>query len=151
MAERQKNYPNLRGGGRRMKLEPVELQKERYLAGFSVDCTLTAGCKAAGVDNETVYRWREMDDVFVMRENWLKQELADRLEGEAIRRAYTGWDKPVYQKGELVGYERCYSDQLLKMMLGALRPEKFRERVDVSGQVEQVIRTVVGFRAEEVL
>ena len=152
MAERRQDaYPNLRRGSRRPKLEPVELQKARYLAGFSVDCTLTAGCKAAGVSNHTVYQWREMDDEFVMKENELKLELADRLEGEAIRRAYKGWDRPIYQRGILAGYERVYSDMLLKLMLTALKPEKFRERVDVSGTVEQIVRQVSGFNASEVL
>jgi hypothetical protein len=136
---------------RGVKVEPVEIQKARYLAGFSVDCTLTAGCKAAGVDNATVYQWREMDDAFVIHENQLRVELADRLEGEAIRRGYVGWDRPIYQKGELCGYERVYSDMLLKLMLGASRPEKFRERVDVSGSVEQIVRQVAGFDAREVL
>jgi hypothetical protein len=137
--------------GRRLALEPVELQKARYLAGYAVDCTLTAGCKAASVSNHTVYQWREMDDDFVMREQELRAELADRLEGEAIRRAYTGYDRPIYQRGLLCGYERVYSDMLLKMMLGALKPEKYRERVDVSGTVEQIVRQVAGFDAAEVL
>jgi hypothetical protein len=137
--------------GRKLKLEPVELQKARYLAGYSVDCTLTAGCKAASVSVHTVWAWREMDDEFVMRENELRAELADRMEGEAIRRAYVGWDRPIYQKGELCGYERVYSDMLLKLMLTALKPEKFRERVDVSGTVEQIVRQVAGFNASEVL
>lgn len=136
---------------RRKTLEPVELQKARYLAGYSVDCTLTSGIKAAGIDNRTVYQWREMDDQFVMAERDLQGQLADRLEAEAIRRAYVGFERPVYQRGELVGYERVYSDVLLKMMLGALKPEKYRERVDVSGTVEQIVRQVAGFDASEVL
>jgi hypothetical protein len=147
---RQAKYPNLKAGGKAPS-EPVEVQKARYLAGYSVDCTLTAGMKAAGVNNHTVYQWREHDDAFVLRENELRAELADRLEGEAIRRAYNGFDRPVYQRGELVGYERVYSDMLLKLMLTALKPEKYRERVDVSGTVEQIVRQVAGFNASEVL
>jgi hypothetical protein len=146
---RQTKYPNLKAG--KTPHEPVEVQKARYLAGYSVDCTLTAGMKAAGVNNHTVYQWREHDDEFVLRENELRAELADRLEGEAIRRAYAGFDRPVYQRGELVGYERVYSDMLLKLMLTALKPEKYRERVDVSGTVEQIVRQVAGFNASEVL
>ena len=136
---------------RRKGLEPEEVQKARYLAGYSVDCTLTAGCKAAGINNKTVYRWREMDDEFVLKERELQMALGDRLEGEAIRRAYTGWDRPIYQRGILAGYERVYSDMLLKLMLTALKPERFRERVDVSGSVEQIVRQVAGFNASEVL
>jgi hypothetical protein len=52
---------------------------------------------------------------------------------------------------ELVGYEPVDSDQLLNLQLRARRPEKYRERVDVSGAVEQVVRQVVGFNPREVL
>lgn len=136
---------------RRKDLADVQTQKARYLAGFAAYCTLTSGCKAANVAPETVYRWREMDDGFVIRENQLRMELADRLEQEAIRRAFEGWDRPIYQRGELVGHERVYSDSLMKLMLTAARPEKFRENINVSGQVEQIVRQVAGFNAAEVL
>jgi hypothetical protein len=136
---------------RRKELPDVAVQKAKYLEGFAFDCTLTAGCKAANVHFHTVYQWREMDDDFVMRENELRVELADRLEAEAIRRAFVGWDRPIYQRGELVGYERVYDGSLLKMLLAAARPEKFRENINVSGQVEQIVRQVAGFDASEVL
>jgi hypothetical protein len=136
---------------RRKQLDNVAIQKARYLAGFAADCTLTTGCRAASIDNRTVYRWREMDDEFAMRENELRMQLADRLESEAIRRAYEGFDRPVFQGGQLVGYERVYSDSLLKLMLSAVKPEKFRENINVSGQVEQIVRQVVGFDPSEVL
>jgi|SRR5215469_607778 len=148
---RQTAYPNLRRGGRPPKLPPESEQKEWYFKGFAEDCTLTSGCLSARVDTSTVYRWREMDDTFVLRENQLRGELADRLEKESLRRAYVGWDRPIYQRGVLCGYERVYSDTLMKMWLSALRPEKFRENVNVSGQVEQIVRQVAGFDATEVL
>ena len=129
----------------------MEVQKAKYLEGFAEYCTITSGCKAAGVHNTTVYVWREMDDEFVLKENQLRAELADRLEMEAIRRAYTGWDRPIYQRGELVGYERQYDGSLLKMLLAAYKPSVFRENINISGQVEQIIRQVAGFDAAEVL
>jgi hypothetical protein len=147
---RQSAHPNLLRG-RYNSAELEALQKARYLAAFSVDGMLTTGMKAAGVGNHVVYQWREMDDAFVMRENELRAELADRLESEAIRRAHDGWDRPIYQRGVLCGYERVYSDSLLKLMLAAVRPEKFRENINVSGQVEQIVRQVSGFNAAEVL
>jgi hypothetical protein len=136
---------------RRLSLRSVRDQKERYLHGFAYDCTLSSGCQAAGIDPKTLYAWREVDDEFVFRENHWRNALADRLEKEAIRRAYEGYDRPIFQGGVQVGVERIYSDTLLKMMLGALRPEKFRERVDVSGTVEQIVRRVTGFDPSEVL
>ena len=141
----------MRNMARHTSLPPVAEQKKRYLEGFAEYCTITSGCKAAGVDNTTVYVWREMDDVFVLQENQLRAELADRLEMEAIRRAYTGWDRPIYQRGELVGYERQYDGSLLKMLLAAYKPSVFRENINISGQVEQIIRQVAGFDAAEVL
>lgn len=136
---------------RHKSFPPVEEQKRVYLEAFAEYCTITAGCDAAHVDNTTVYRWREMDDVFVIQENMLRARLADRLEQEAIRRAYIGWDRPIYQRGELVGYERQYDGSLLKMLLAAYKPSVFRENINVSGQVEQIIRQVAGFNAAEVL
>jgi len=131
--------------------EAERARKLAYLRGFVTDGTLTTGCRTAKVAPRTVYAWREHDDDFVLAENQARGALADKLEAEAIRRAYNGWERPIYQRGILVGVERCYSDMLLKMMLGALRPEKYRERVDVSGQVEQVVRQVAGFNAAEVV
>lgn len=126
-------------------------RKRSYLRGYASDGTVTTGCRTAKVSPYTVYRWREEDDEFVLLENQARSALADKLEAEAIRRAYQGWERPIYQRGVLVGVERCYSDMLLKMMLGALRPEKYREKVDVSGTVEQVVRQVAGFSAAEVV
>ena len=52
----------------------------------------------------------------------------DALEDEALRRAFHGSERPVFQGKELVGYVRDYSDTLLIFMLKARRPEKYRER-----------------------
>jgi hypothetical protein len=98
-----------------------------------------------------VYWWREHDENFVLRENEAQQVLTDALEEEAVRRGLDGYQRPIYQRGELVGHETVYSDQLLNLQLRARRPEKYRERVDVSGSVEQIVREVVGFDPREVL
>jgi len=134
-----------------MAQEDERARQAAYLRGYAQDGTTTTGCRTAHIYFRTVYRWREEDEAFLIAENQARGALADKLEAEAIRRAYNGWERPIYQRGVLVGVERCYSDMLLKMMLGALRPEKYRERVDVSGQVEQVVRQVAGFNAAEVV
>jgi hypothetical protein len=112
-------------------------QQERYLRAVSRTGTLTAGCKAARVSPNTIYAWREFDVDFALREREARNAFADALEQEAVRRAWHGTKKPVYQGGTLVGYVQEYSDQLLVIMLKALRPEKYRERVEqsVSGTV----------------
>lgn len=55
----------------------------------------------------------------------------DRLEDEAFRRAHDGVKKPVFQQGEKVGTVVEYSDNLMRDLLKARRPEKFRENAPV--------------------
>ena len=62
---------------------------------------------------------------------------ADILQQEAHRRAVTGTNRPIYQGGKLVGYERQYSDKLMELLLKANLPDKFadRQKLDISGSV----------------
>jgi hypothetical protein len=62
------------------------------------------------------------------------------LKAEAMRRAVEGYQRPVYQKGELVGHETVYSDNMLLTLLRARAPETFSERRDVhvSGAVSHL-------------
>lgn len=92
-------------------------QKERYLRAIGAVGTLTAGCKAAKVSPNTVYKWREHDEEFTFREQQARESCADELEASVIRRA----------KGR--------SDVLAMFMLKAMRPEKYRENrsIEVSG------------------
>lgn len=118
------------------------LKKDRYLSAVRKVGTLTAGCKAARVSPNTVYDWREMDDAFVVAEGQARNEFADALEQEAVRRAWHGVKKPVYQQGGLVGYIQEYSDTLLIFMMKAIRPEKYREKIGVehSGGISSSIQ-----------
>lgn len=92
-------------------------QKERYLRALEKTGTLTSGCKAARVSPNTVYKWREMDDAFVISERLARDVCADELEASVIRRA------------------RGRSDVLAMFMLKAMRPAKYRDnsRVEMSG------------------
>jgi hypothetical protein len=59
------------------------------------------------------------------------EEACDRLEQEAWRRGVAGVEKPVTVAGERE-MVREYSDRMLEMLFKAHRPEKFRERYDVT-------------------
>jgi hypothetical protein len=96
------------------------------------------------VSPNTVYKWREFDDEFVMLERQAKDAFADALEIEAIRRAWHGTKKPVYQNGTLGGYVQEFSDTLLIFALKAIRPDKYRERFDVTTQGQPMIKEVSG-------
>ena len=64
---------------------------------------------------------------------------ADVLEAEACRRAVEGVEKPVgWYKGEPGGYVREYSDILTIFLLKGLRPEKYRDRVEMRGALAHI-------------
>ena len=85
---------------------------ERFLTLLSDYGNVTIAAKGAGISRLTAYRYRNTDSHFA--EQWeAALELGiDGMEDEARRRAVT------------------VSDTLLIFMLKALRPEKYRERVE---------------------
>lgn len=149
-AERVAYRRTARTNGRARDLDERESgQKERYLRAIGAVGTVSAGCRAARVSHNTVYAWREVDETFALAENQARSSFADALEAEAVRRAVEGSQRPIYQQGQLVGYETVYSDALLWNLLRATRPEKYRERMDLN--VSSVVKQVSGFDPKDVL
>lgn len=99
---------------------------EALRSGLSISSAATA----AGIGRTAIYAWRNDDESFAADWDDALESGADRLEDELLRRAMEGTDKPVFQRGELVGYIREYSDTSLIFALKARRPEKYRERYD---------------------
>lgn len=98
-------------------------------------------CIAAAISRSTVYSFRGQYQDF--RESWdaALQEAMDVLEEEAYRRAVTGLKRLKFEKGKPVidlstgeqYFEHEYSDTLLIFLLKGGRPEKFRDRHEVTG------------------
>jgi hypothetical protein len=83
----------------------------------------------------TLFRHRLADAAFATAWEAALQEAMDTvLEPEAVRRAVTGVEKPVYQGGEKVGTIREYSDTLLIFLLKGGKPAKYRERHEHVGE-----------------
>jgi len=131
------------------RAEATQRKQTLYLKGVARLGTQTAGCRAAKVDSRTVYQWREHDPTFIARERLAKEELADSLEAEAVRRGVLGVTVPVYQAGRFVGTRVEYSDALLTLVLRGARPEKYRDRVDLA--VPMVIKAISGIEPDSVL
>lgn len=89
---------------------------------------VTNSCNALGINYTEVYRLKANDEAFKLRFNEAQSVAADSWEDEAARRAFTGYDRPVYQQGMLVGQTREYSDNLATFLLKGAKPEKHRER-----------------------
>lgn len=110
-------------------------KKELFLAAFAETCTVTHAAEAAGIDRRTHYDWLKADPEYADRFRQAEQSVADSLEAEAIRRARDGVDRDVYYKGEVVGTERQLSDTLLIFLLKGHKPDKFKDRHQVTAEV----------------
>ncbi len=108
--------------------------KRAFLAAFRETGNVRLACKAANVGRSSHYRWFEKDPEYRAAFEQAKENATDVLEAEAHRRAVEGWEEPVgWYKGQAGGTVRKYSDVLLIFLLKGLRPERYRERLDVRG------------------
>ncbi len=121
--------------GERCFPEIPEPKKRAYLAAYSVTANVVQACRMADIDPKTPYNWlRQKDEAYLAAWEAARSIAGDVLEAEAVRRAHDGVDRPVYQQGRLVGYERIYSDTLLIFLLKGMRPEVYRERHELTGK-----------------
>lgn len=87
-----------------------------------------------------VYEQRRADELFAAAWDDALDQASDLLEKEARRRAHDGWDEPVFgslgnnQGSGEIGTVRKYSDTLLIFLLKGARPEKYRDRHEVTGK-----------------
>jgi hypothetical protein len=106
----------------------IDQKRAKFLARLVEGASIHAAATAAGIGRTTAYEWRDAEPEFAAAWDEAVEAGTDALEDEAIRRARSGVDEPVYYQGEKVGVVRRYSDTLLIFMLKARRPDKFKER-----------------------
>ena len=114
-------------------------RQKALLTAFRETGNVRLACKAVSVGRSSHYRWLEKDAEYHSAFNLAKEDATDVLEAEAHRRAVEGWEEAVgWYKGEAGGTVRKYSDVLLIFLLKSLRPEKYRERVDLRGSLAHI-------------
>jgi hypothetical protein len=114
------------------------LWHKAFLAALAQHGNKTLAAEQAGIDRKSIYLARELDAAFKQAWDEALDQAADRLEAEAFRRAHDGWEEPVFGSmgaglgsGE-VGSIRRFDSTLLIFLLKGARPDKFRERHQVS-------------------
>ena len=122
--------------------------QDLYLQAIPRVRTSSGAMRVAGITWRDLARWRTQDE-FNEREQAARDVIADKLEHEAYKRAVNGERKPIYQAGTLVGYQVEKSDPLLAMLLKAAKPEKYRERSEIT--VKPIVKVVAGFEPGDVL
>jgi hypothetical protein len=139
--------PSAAGQNRTDDRAPV--WEKAFLSKLSKEGNVSAACHAAKISRSTAYERKESDPAFAARWQEALDEAADLLEAEAWRRAFKGVLEPVYQQKEKVGEIRKYSDSLMALLLKAHKPDKYRERTDVTSGGEKVAIAVVKMDTDE--
>ena len=78
------------------------------------------------------------DPQFALQVEEARNAALGRVEETIAKRAIEGVERPIFQRGELVGTERVYSDHLLLRLAQRLDPLSWtdRQKVEHSGRVE---------------
>jgi len=118
---------------RKLKLTPA--RQEQFLKALAETGSVATSAALAGTSRTRVYELRKADQEFAGAWEDAEEIAADRLEGEARRRAVEGVEEPLVSAGKLVRDEngqpitiRRYSDNLLLALIKAHRPPR-RERL----------------------
>ena len=145
-------------------------RQKAVLSAFRTTASVTRACKAAETSRRQHYTWLAEDPDYAALFELAKEEAAQQLEDEAVRRSYQGTLKPVVFQGQftypplmtkagavrkrkgktLYSKEplciREFSDTMLMFLLKGWRPRKYRDRIEheVTGTVNIVERLTAG-------
>jgi hypothetical protein len=103
-----------------------------FLAAFRECASITLAAKACGIDRSMHYDFLETVTGYPEAFERAREQAADVLVDEGIRRAREGVVRRVYWKGKPVGVERVYSDGLLVPLLDRLRPRDEDAKTDAA-------------------
>jgi len=95
--------------------------------------------EAAGVSSGSVANWRRGIEGFAALEREAIEDAKDTLLASAYNRAVHGVLKPVFQLGNLVGYEREYSDKLMEVLLKGMLKEFKPEPPKAEGSTTNIV------------
>lgn len=95
--------------------------------------SVQVAARRLGLNRKNLYTKRDQDEEFKAQWELAVADSQTSLEDEAYRRAMIGVEEPVFQGGRLVGHVQKYSDGLLTFLLKAHNPNKYSERLQVSG------------------
>ena len=87
---------------------------------------ITIACRAQKVSPPSVRRARELHPSFDAACNEVCEAATERIEAGLVVSATVGDPRPIYQGGELVGWERRKSEKAAELVLRARNPAKWR-------------------------
>lgn len=117
-----------------------------FLKAFELVGTITGAAREVIMSKGTHHYWMRLDKSGVPKDKkyysafeQAEESAVELMISEARRRGIVGTERDVRWKGEVVGIERKYSDNLLMFLIKAQRPE-YRDRYEpaVAGTILQV-------------
>ena len=127
-----------------------EKKKADFLQHIREGVPILKAAKNVGISHtrfyEERYRDKEYDEAWKVAVTHGDKIKLARYEEEADRRAIEGYEKPVYQGGDLVGTETRYSDNLMMFRMKALAPEKYKDRYEATLQASVTVNVVEMYR-----
>ena len=124
-------------------------RRSTFLAEFCKRGNVSQSASVAGVSRKTAYAWREEDPEFAEQWEQALETAIDGLEAEAWRRGQEGYEEPVFHKGEVCGHITRYSDPLLTTLLKAHKPDKYRENIAATVEVDARIAGLLALLVPE--
>lgn len=124
------------------KVYKGSLSYQRFISVLAATGTISFSARMAGHSVKSIQRRREhypeFDEAITRALEYFSSAILERA---AISRAVDGVDKAVFHKGFIVGYERVYSDSLMKTLLAGHMPEKYRSKSEnTSGAMTVIIK-----------
>ena len=113
----------------------VEELKMAFCRAYAQHGIVLDGTTAAGIDRRTYKKWRKEDADFDEACREAEEMANDLMEKEARRRAIDGFQRPVIYRGEITTHYTDYSDALLQTLMRGNKPDKYKERREMSGSV----------------
>ena len=110
------------------------IKATQFLTALSETGSVTLACEVAQIARNSAYLWRKADADFRAKWDEAAEFAGDLLEAEAFRRAHDGYDKPVFQAGQLVGTIREYSDTLTVFLLKGMKRSKYGDKLETTAK-----------------
>lgn len=116
----------------------LTLNQRRFLRAFIRTANVTKSCQSAGlISVQPHYYWLKNSEAYRAAFEAAKPIAAQHLEDVATQRADEGWLEPVFQGGRKVGHVRKFSDRLLELRLMGELPDKYKRKIEHSGEVNE--------------
>lgn len=130
LGPRKSSTPQRTAGRQGQRVSEERWQKFLDMLGECANCTKAA--EFAGIAKSLIYARRNKEPEFEKAYQEAYQRGYDVLEEECQRRAFAGYDKPVFQGGRRVGVIREYSDTLAMFLMKGNKPGKYRDRIEAT-------------------